>query len=168
MDQFLEAHVRRATHGDIASLVTLGLTIQELHSQALPTVFVEPDEEAFASFFRDALESDDHVLVVDNGKELLGYLLAAHVARGTTSFKHASSLLHIHHIVVAPKARREQLGARLMKAAAELAKDIGATAIRLDSWSFNVDAQNFFVSQGFAPINVVFERPLEEGLRDSN
>jgi len=34
------------------------------------------------------------------------------------------------------------------------------TAVRLDSWAFNIGAHAFFETKGFSPLNIVFERQL--------
>jgi ribosomal protein S18 acetylase RimI-like enzyme len=155
--------IRPALPDDLASLVELGLSIQGLHAEHLPELFTEPDPAALTSFFRDRLNDDSYVLVAARGSELVGYLYADVIEREANSFKHASSVLYIQHIAVAPAALRQHIGARLMDSAVEIGRQQGVSSIRLDSWSFNTTAHSFFASQGFSPINVVFERPLHEG-----
>jgi len=52
------------------------------------------------------------------------------------------------------------VGRALLEAASEVAHAVQASLLRLDSWQFNADAHGFFAAQGFAPVNVVFERVL--------
>jgi ribosomal protein S18 acetylase RimI-like enzyme len=155
--------IRPALPDDLASLVQLGLSIQGLHAEHLPELFTQPDPESLTTFFRDRLHDDSHVLVAARGSELVGYLYADVIEREANSFKHASSVLYIQHIAIASAAQRQHLGSRLMDSAVELGRQRGVSAIRLDSWSFNTTAHAFFASQGFSPINVVFERPLHDG-----
>jgi GNAT superfamily N-acetyltransferase len=152
--------IRPGAEGDLESVVKLGITIQELHAEGLPEVFVTADGQALTEFFREVLTSESFVLVAEAGNDMVGYILADHIERDASPFKHASSLLYVHHIAVRPDAQKRGVGKQLMDAAVELGRTLGATAVRLDSWSFNSDAHAFFTNHGFAPINIVFERPL--------
>ncbi len=153
--------IRRAESTDREALVNLGLSIQALHAENLPEIFVAPDRDALAEFFDGVLAGDSHVLVAEHGTTVLGYVFADLVARGATAFKHASTVLYIQHIAVSPAVQRQGVGARLMNAAASLGRELGASAVRLDSWSFNTDAHEFFAAHGYSPINIVFEHALD-------
>lgn len=76
------------------------------------------------------------------------------------AFKRASSAFYVQHIAVQPSHQSAGVGRRLMSSASDLAGELGAAALRLDSWHFNVKAHDFFKSQGFAPVNFLFERRL--------
>lgn len=89
-----------------------------------------------------------------------GYLLAEISARPTNPFRHASNSLYVHHIAVGPALQRRRIGKELMDAALAIGRAENVDAIRLDSWSFNTSAHGFFESDGFTPLNVVFERKL--------
>ncbi|MHA7154231.1 GNAT family N-acetyltransferase [Arthrobacter sp. TMN-50] len=94
------------------------------------------------------------------GGQSLGYLLAEHTTRPANPFRRSSSSVYVHHIAVAATAQHKGVGKLLMNAAVKMAQDNGAAAIRLDSWQFNDRAHGFFESQGFTPVNVIFERTL--------
>ncbi|PQZ47964.1 MULTISPECIES: N-acetyltransferase [unclassified Microbacterium] len=68
--------------------------------------------------------------------------------------------LYVHHIAVDPALRRRRIGQELMDAAVAIGRAENVDAMRLDSWSFNSSAHAFFESEGFTPLNVVFERKL--------
>lgn len=153
------ASVRPATRADLDALTRLGEGIQALHHHGRPDLFRTPDAALLRDFFEARLD-DSHVLIAEVDGSPVGYLFAEHRERSASPFFHASSLLYIHHIAVAPDSRSAGVGTALVAAAADLAQLLGARAIRLDSWQFNEDAHDFFRLRGFQPINTVFEREL--------
>ncbi|MBT2534165.1 GNAT family N-acetyltransferase [Arthrobacter sp. ISL-48] len=101
-----------------------------------------------------------HILIAVGHSGPVGYLLAEFRVREANPFKYASSVFFIHHIAVEPSHQEKGVGKRLMSSASELAGQLGASFLRLDSWHFNVDAHKFFEAQGFAPVSIGFERQL--------
>lgn len=152
--------VRIATRDDLADLVELGIGIQELHAKGRPDLFRDPEPDALREFLDLKLSDGSAVLIARDNEQSLGYLLAEHTTRPANPFRRSSSSLYVHHIAVVAAAQHKGVGKLLMDAAVEIAQDNGAGAIRLDSWKFNDQAHGFFESQGFAPVNVIFERTL--------
>ena len=68
--------------------------------------------------------------------------------------------MYIHHIAVTPQEHRHGVGETLMQALIAEAGARSITAVRLDSWAFNIGAHAFFETKGFSPLNIVFERQL--------
>ena len=64
--------------------------------------------------------------------------------------------LMIEHVAVAPKARRLGQGRALLQAARQLARDLQADEILLDTWEANHDAHAFFRAEGFQPRRMLF------------
>ncbi|GAA1118682.1 GNAT family N-acetyltransferase [Arthrobacter flavus] len=154
--------VRIATRDDLDDLVGLGLGIQELHANGRPDLFRDPDPDALREFLALKLSDESTVLIARDEGQALGYLLAEHTTRPANPFRRSSSSFYVHHIAVVATAQHKGVGKLLMDAAVKIAQDNGAAAIRLDSWQFNSQAHGFFESQGFAPVNVIFERTLTE------
>jgi ribosomal protein S18 acetylase RimI-like enzyme len=152
--------IRPAQEDDIAELTRLGMGIQKLHAHGRPDIFREPDLEALKAFFEARIADDSHILIADTPKGAVGYVLAGYMVREANPFKCASSVFYIHHIAVQPSHQEAGVGRRLMDSASDLAGRLGAATLRLDSWHFNVDAHRFFEAQGFAPVNLIFERQL--------
>ena len=62
----------------------------------------------------------------------------------------------IDHIAVAPEARRQGQGGALLAVARQLARDLHADEILLDTWEANTDAHAFFRANGFEPRRMLF------------
>lgn len=152
--------IRNATIDDLSALVQLSLGIQELHAAGRPDLFAAADAVVLESFFRDRLSDGSHLLLAEREGRPLGYLLAEHIQRPANPFKKASSIYYIHHIAVAIDSHSQGVGQKLMTAAKSEAIRANASAVRLDSWHFNTTAHGFFESQGFSPMNIVFEHTL--------
>jgi ribosomal protein S18 acetylase RimI-like enzyme len=124
-------------------------------------LFRDPDRMALQNFLGSKLTDGSDVLIAIDKEQALGYLLAEYTSRAANPFRRASSSMYVHHIAVSASAQGSGVGRLLMDRAEELAKAHGASAMRLDSWQFNTQAHGFFESQGFTPVNVVFERLLQ-------
>ncbi|WP_157487600.1 GNAT family N-acetyltransferase [Leifsonia sp. Root112D2] len=153
--------IRHAEDVDLDALTQLGIGIQQLHADGRPDLFNEPVADDIREFFRSQLAEGSHVLVAETGASgPIGYLIAEHRTRDANPFMQASSVLYIHHISVEPSSQATGIGQRLMDAVVSLARTLNVSTLRLDSWHFNTDAHGFFESQGFTPVNIVFERQL--------
>jgi ribosomal protein S18 acetylase RimI-like enzyme len=157
----VETTIRPAEVKDLAEITRLGMGIQKLHHDGRPDIFREPDAAALQAFFQARIADGSNILIAESADGTVGYLLAELVVGGDNPFKRASSVFYIQHIAVQPSHQSAGVGRRLMSSASDLAAELGAAAIRLDSWHFNVNAHDFFKSQGFAPVNFVFERRLD-------
>jgi ribosomal protein S18 acetylase RimI-like enzyme len=151
--------IRSAVPEDLTALVSLGLSIQELHADGRPDLFAAPDESALRQFFESRLVDGSHLVLAVEGETPVGYVLAEHMLRPANPFRPALSFFYIHHIAVGPGSQGNGVGIALMDWASETATTLGVSALRLDSWHFNADAHGFFRSQGFTPVNLVFEKP---------
>jgi ribosomal protein S18 acetylase RimI-like enzyme len=152
--------VRRATEADLDRLSALSVGIQQLHADGRPDLFRAPDRDALRAFLAERLASGAIVLVADRDDTPAGYLLAEISARPANPFRYASAVLYVHHIAVDPTLQRRGVGQHLMDAAVAIGHAENADAVRLDSWFFNEEAHAFFEAEGFAPLNVIFERRL--------
>lgn len=152
--------VRDATLNDLDGLVGLGVGIQSMHAKALPDLFRDPHDDELRRFLEQRLNDESLLLVAVENGDLVGYLLAELAVRRVSAFRHASRSMYVHQISVDKARRGQQIGHRLMDEAATRARDAEASSIRLDSWSFNTGAHQFFEAEGFAPVNIIFERPL--------
>ncbi len=141
-------------------MVGLAVSVQQLHADARPDIFQEPDAAALRGFFAQQLGGESPLFVAVCDGRPAGYLLAECRVREADAFKRACALVYVHQLAVDPSMQSRGVGCRLMRAAVDLANTVGATVVRLDSWSFNTSAHDFFGRQGFQPVNTVFERVL--------
>ena len=131
--------LRRAGPADAAALSRLNVHVQGWHAARYPEAFVPaPDPEALLAWFA------------------LGYALCTLQTREASVFSPAVRRLMIDHIAVVPEARRKGHGRALLRASRELARDLGADEILLDTWEANHDAHAFFRAEGFSPRRMLF------------
>jgi ribosomal protein S18 acetylase RimI-like enzyme len=148
--------IRRARPDDAATLARLNAHVQGWHAAQYPEAFFpDPDPAALTAYFSDRL-ADPACTAFLAGDPALGYALCALQTRDTSVFSPACRRLMIDHIAVAPQARRQGLGRALLDAARQLARDLNAAEILLDTWEANTGAHAFFRAAGFTPRRMLF------------
>lgn len=147
---------RRATRDDAATLARLNVHVQSWHAAHYPEAFFpNPDPVALTAYFADRL-SDSACTALLTGDPATGYALCQLQTRETSIFSPGYRRLMIDHIAVAPEARRRGQGRALLDAARDLARDLEADEILLDTWEANRDAHAFFRAAGFEPRRMLF------------
>ncbi|MCU0903240.1 MAG: GNAT family N-acetyltransferase [Tabrizicola sp.] len=148
--------IRRAGLADAATLAGLNAHVQSWHAAHYPEAFFpDPDPTALAEYFADRLQ-DPACTAFLTGEPATGYALCQLQTRETSVFSPGYRRLLIDHIAVAPKARRQGQGRALLEAARQLARDLQADEILLDTWEANHDAHAFFRAAGFTPRRMLF------------
>ena len=147
---------RRATAADAASIARLNAHVQGWHAAHYPEAFVpNPDPTALTAYFADRI-ADPACTAFLCGDPATGYALCQLQTRERSIFSPAYRRLMIDHIAVAPDARRQGQGRALLQAARDLARDLQADEIMLDTWEANTDAHAFFRAAGFTPRRMLF------------
>ena len=148
--------LRRADAKDAATLAALNTHVQSWHAAQYPDVFyARPDPDGLAQWFADRL-ADPACTAFVVGDPPAGYALCMLQTREASVFSPAICRLMIDHIGVAPEARRQGHGRRLLEAARDLARDLGVDEILLDTWEANTEAHAFFRAAGFSPRRMLF------------
>jgi len=147
---------RRATPTDAATLARLNAHVQGWHAAHYPEAFFpDPGLTALTDHFRDRL-SDPACSAFLTGDPATGYALCTLQTRETSVFSPGYRRLMIDQIAVAPEARRRGQGRALLTAARQLARELQADEILLDTWEANRDAHAFFRANGFEPRRMLF------------
>lgn len=147
---------RRATPADAPVLARLNAHVQGWHAAHYPAVFhPDPDPEALTRWFAARL-ADPASTAFLTGEPATGYALCQLQAREASVFSPAVRRVLLDHIAVAPDARRRGQGRALVSAVRDLARELGAEEILLDTWEANTDAQAFFRAAGFEPRRMLF------------
>ena len=148
--------IRRATPADAPTLARLNAHVQSWHAAHYPEAFFPaPDPEALSQYFTERL-SDPGCTAFLTGDPATGYALCQLILRDTSIFSPGYRRLMIDHIAVAPEVRRQGQGRALLRAARDLARDLNADEILLDTWEANHDAHAFFRANGFQPRRMLF------------
>lgn len=152
--------MRDGHRDDLDRVVDLATAVQTLHHKGRQDLFLPPDSQALRAYFNRQLEISRLLLLALSRREPLGYLLAELTERPASEFSTGGRILQIHQIAVDPGARRKGIGSMLLKEAVRRAEAEHADAVRLDSWSLNTGAHDFFAKSGFAQLRITYERSL--------
>lgn len=148
--------IRRAALDDAATLARLNTHVQSWHAAHYPEAFFpHPDPAALTDYFTERLQ-DPACTAFLTADPATGYALCQLVTRDTSIFSPGYRRLMVDHIAVAPEARRQGQGRALLTAARQLARDLKADEIMLDTWAANTEAQAFFRANGFEPRRMLF------------
>src|SRR5262249_28659982 len=119
------------------------------------------DPCAVRSFFEAQLADPKSAIgIAEADRAPVGYVWFEVQARPETPFTLPRHRIYVHHIAVAPEARRRGIATALMLYVEHQAASEAIDEIALDTWAANVDAQHFFGSQGFAVFNVMLRKKL--------
>lgn len=105
-----------------------------------------------------------HVLVGDEGGQLLGYVALLRLGR----FQYGQRGVDIHHLFVAEGHRQQGIGRQLVVEALVLGGQLGATYATVTATPANTAAQAFYKRLGFADaprFGTRFWTPIPEGTR---
>jgi len=157
------AILRQAHPEDAATVAALCAHVQSWHAAHYPAVFhASPDHVALAEHFAERL-TDPNVTCFLAGDPALGYALCILQERPVSVFSPTTRRLMIDHIGVVPQARRHGIGAKLLQAARDHARDLHCDEVLLDTWEANHAAHAFFEANGFAVRRMLY-RALPSGL----
>lgn len=140
--------VRRARPGDLEDAVALWRQLQAEH-EALDARHRPSDSaaERWSNDFRVWTKSDAHrVFVADAGGKLVG-LVTAHPYWPSPMYEQELEV-YVTELVVAPEARGEGIGARLVEAVRGWAREQGVTQIRAGVLSRNERGRAFWQREG--------------------
>jgi GNAT superfamily N-acetyltransferase len=71
--------------------------------------------------------------------------------------------LYLHRLVVRRSAAGQELGAKILEWAADLARSRGKTLLRLDAWNSNLGLHKYYVDRGFKPVRTVVDADVVSG-----
>lgn len=153
--------VRRATVADAFTLAGLNEHVHESHLRAEPTLYRATDPAELATWFATRLSDPDVVVFLAGAEQPIGFAVVVHMRAPQTPFSPPRERLLLDQIAVAASARRRGVGRALMNAAEQHARSLGLQSVQLDVRAFNVEAQRFYESLGYAPVQLRLERRLD-------
>jgi GNAT superfamily N-acetyltransferase len=142
--------IRQAAPEDAQTVATLNADVQQLHADALPRVYKQPDHVAARQTFAEWLASPDVTcFIAFAGADPAGYIFLRAVRREENPFLHERAFLYIDQMSVAEAYRGTGCARLLMDAARAHARDTGVTELGLDVLAFNERARRFYEKEGF-------------------
>jgi ribosomal protein S18 acetylase RimI-like enzyme len=156
--------VRLATLDDAEAIERHTSRIQQLHNEALPSIFRPPSTDLFPPQKLAALIADPNciIAVAEIGGKVVGHIYGAAVNRAENEFNRADSYLYIYQIGVDDDARRQGAGTALITFIRDRARALGLTTLQVDHWAFNGRARDFFEACGFSPMKVMMRQALQD------
>jgi GNAT superfamily N-acetyltransferase len=150
----MDVTVRKAVPGDVAGLLPLVEALTRHHHDQPRVTLGTLERDIFGPvpWF--------HVLVAEAEGALQGYAALLPLAR----LGYGEIGLDLHHLFVAPAARRVGIGTRLVRAAEALAQDIGCGYVIIGTHPGNREAQVYYQRLGYVAMgntSVRFTRRLD-------
>lgn len=135
----MSAFVREARPEDFEAVTAL---LEEL---GRPKALGTPDEPVLRDRFGEWLQAADRfVFVAEEDGAVIGVIDMALIGRPNFVQPHA----WVPDLIVSESARSRGVGAALLSKAAEVAKDLGAFSVALESAHWRTRAHDFYLRQG--------------------
>ena len=158
----MAVNVRTASVADLGVLIRLNQVVQNLHAALYPEDFKEvADPSAVGAFFAERLIDPKCAIYIAEADDVpVGYVWFELQVRLETPFTPSRPRIYVHHISVAPEARRRGIATALFHLVEQRAASENIREIALDTWAANLDAQHFFGSLGFVPLRMGLRKRL--------
>jgi len=159
--------IKQATSEDAATVATLNTDVQQLHADALPRVYKQPDSAATTRVFAEWFAQPDITCFIAYADgDPAGYILLRAVRREENPFMYARDSLYIDQMSVAAAYRGTGCAHLLMEEARALARATGVRELGLDVLAFNERAHRFYEKEGFYAYRTVMTAEVGEAHRD--
>jgi ribosomal protein S18 acetylase RimI-like enzyme len=161
--------VRAARESDLDAVIALDDIVRELHAALYPEDFaLQADRDAVKARFAALLHETGHALIVaeadgavaGQNRGVVGYAWTELQIRPPSPFYNRRDRIYVHHLAVAPQARRQGVAAALFHHIEQRAAAQGVADVYLESWAANKAAHAFFAAQGFTHLKYMFRKRL--------
>jgi GNAT superfamily N-acetyltransferase len=149
----VNVRVRPAERADVEGMVALLQQVDTASGTFSGRPLLDPSTEHLATRLREILEEGERTLIVgaDESGDIVGLLVARDDAVGAIDLM---PVLHVTHLLVAPKQRRRGLGRALLAAAVHLAEERGVDRMMATAASGSREGNRYLARLGFAPLVV--------------
>jgi ribosomal protein S18 acetylase RimI-like enzyme len=153
--------IRPCRPEDLPQVSKLAASLVRLHHKwdSKRFMLIEPLEQGYHRFFSGQLADGDVVLLVAAREEtIVGYIYGGMEARNWNALLDRCGAVHDIH--VDESVRKQGVASKLMEAACEKLKALGAPRVVLMSAEANVEGQRLFEKLGFRRTMVEMTREL--------
>jgi ribosomal protein S18 acetylase RimI-like enzyme len=160
-----DVNIRRATLADAQLLAGLNKAVQQIHADAYPYLFKQPQNfaEIVADFeMRILADVDGFVLIIEADQQAVGYIYARVVTRPENAYIHEQKWMHVDNISIQPAYQNKGYGQMLMNAVRDEAVAKGIYRVLLDTYEFNANAQQFYAKMGFERMKIQMALDLDQ------
>jgi GNAT superfamily N-acetyltransferase len=150
----VNVRVRPAGISDVPALVTLTRSVDLTSGQFSGRAMLDDGVEHLHQRFTEILTEDNRTLLVavdDVSGDLAGLLVARPDEIGAIDL---TPVLHISHLLVAPKSRRRGVGRTLLAALVHLAEAQGIERVLATAGAGSRESNRYLARLGFAPLVV--------------
>lgn len=149
----VNVRVRPATEDDVPALVALVHCIDTSTGPFSGKPLQEPADEQLGERFREIIGHSERSLLIatDDGGTVIGLLAARRDEVGAIDL---TPVLHVTHLMVAPRARRRGVGRSLLAAAVHLADELGFEHLLATVAAGSREGNRYLARIGFAPLVV--------------
>ncbi|MDP9094715.1 MAG: GNAT family N-acetyltransferase [Actinomycetota bacterium] len=143
--------VRPVDSGDVLSLVQLTQSVDLRSGVFSGRPLLDDATEHLSQRFADLIREGSRTLLVavDDNAAVVGLLVARQDEIGAIDL---TPVLHVSHLMVAPKHRRRGVGRLLLTAAVHLAEERGMDHVLATAASGSREANRYLARLGFAPL----------------
>jgi ribosomal protein S18 acetylase RimI-like enzyme len=156
------SRVRTAGLGDVPALVELIGAVDVTTGTFSGRALLDPSDDHLTERLTEILREDSRTLLIavdDSTERIVGLLVAKRDEIGAIDL---TPVLHVSHLMVAPKSRRRGIGRTLLTAAVHLAEELGIEHVLASASSGSREANRYLARIGFAPMVVHRVAPTAE------
>lgn len=146
--------IRPAGPSDVDAIASLVRSVDTTSGRFSGRGLLDPSEEHIAERLAEILHETDRTLLVaddDHVGDLVGLLVARPDEIGAIDL---TPVLHVTHLLVAPRHRRRGVGRALLAGAVHLADERGIDRVLATVASGSREANRYLARLGFAPLVV--------------
>lgn len=137
--------IRKGKLDDISEVNVLRKEVNDLHVKGEPGIFKGFSfelQEYIKQFVGDD-KKKSFIVYEENGK-ICGYAMLEIIKKEETSYKYATKYLEVHELGISKNNKGKGYGKQLINEVKRIASELGVNEIRLDAWTFNQHAIEFY------------------------
>jgi diamine N-acetyltransferase len=147
---------------DAHLLAQLNEEVQRLHHVMRPDIFKAWNAESITEAFDKMLNSTAFLAYVAYFEgRAVGYVLLRLSGSAENAFSYALRFIYLDQILVMEEFRGKGIGKALLRQVYDLARQEGIHLVRLDHWTDNAGAKEFFGKNGFRYYNERMEMRVD-------
>ncbi len=140
---------------DFETITRLNETVQSWHHAHYPDQFKPFEFDSICAAIKEMMERDDCVCFEAKfDGTSCGYALCFLMEQSENAFQYSFNFLQLDQIAVLQEFQGKGVGESLVKAVESFARKNSIREIRLDHWSDNSKAAQFFGNSGFTHYNL--------------
>lgn len=153
--------IRKGNLEDIVNVNVLRKEVFDLHAKGEPEIFRGFSFE-LQEYIKQFIKEDKNkfFIVYEENNKICGYAMLEVIKTEETSYKCANEYLEIHELGVSKENIGKGYGKELINEIKNIATNLNVKEIRLDAWSFNEHAIEFYKRNDYKVYREYFRMKL--------